>query len=321
MTRSESAAAFPPRVRVLVVEDDQDVQDLLASALDAVGLTTVRASTGEEALRIAESVPLHLVVLDMMLPECDGITVARALRADAQTADVPIIMVTARDQVEDKLMGFGAGVDDYVVKPFDTDELLARVRTQLRHVERNMLSEMTGLPGNRMIERAIQQTIDHAGVKWAILYVDIDHFKPYNDGYGFVKGNQVIQTLATVLTEAAAKYRLVEHPSFVGHIGGDDFIAIVDADMAEELCRDLIKRFDQAVPDFYDARDARRGYVVGTDRRGQETRFPLVSLSIGVVTNRHRRVHSHWQVGEVAAQVKKKAKAMPGSSFYVDRRR
>lgn len=317
----ESVSFCPSRPYVLIVEDDRDIQALLEMTLREAGMRTAVASTGEEALGIATADPPHLVVLDYMLPECDGLEVARALKANALTADVPIIMVTARGQIDDKLNGFNAGVDDYIVKPFDTSELLARVNTQLRHVERNLLSELTGLPGNRLIERTIQQTVTRADLKWAILYIDIDNFKAYNDAQGFLCGNQVIQELARILVAATATSHLGNGPCFLGHIGGDDFILICSAIEAEDLARRVIRAFDETVPNFYSETDLARGYVMAVDRRGQVVRFPLITVSIGIVTNAHRTIENHWLVGEIAAQVKRRAKALPGSSYYLDQRR
>jgi diguanylate cyclase (GGDEF)-like protein len=317
----ESVSACPPRPYILIVEDDRDIQALLEMTLHEAGMRTAVASTGEEALKIAGQAPPHLVVLDYMLPECDGLDVARSLKTNALTADVPIIMVTARAQIDDKLKGFKAGVDDYIVKPFDPNELLARVHTQLRHVERNLLSELTGLPGNRLIERTIQQTVERTDVRWAILYIDIDNFKAYNDTHGFICGNQVIQELARILVGVSTDCHLGQGPCFLGHIGGDDFIMICSANDAERVARQVIREFDETVPQFYSESDLKRGYVTTGDRRGQVIRFPLITVSIGIVTNAHRSIENHWTVGEIAAQVKQRAKALPGSSYYLDQRR
>ena len=233
---------------------------------------------------------------------------------------VPIIVLTAKASTADKLAGFAVGADDYVTKPFDMDELLARVSAQLRRVEQGLLSELTGLPGNTLIERAIRRTVETPGSRWAILYVDMDEFKAYNDVYGFLAGNGLIKALARILADVSRERGHDSDHDFVGHIGGDDFVLIADAEHAEFHSEEIIRRFDAEAPLHYSPEDRARGYVATTDRQGKLRRFGLVSVSIAVVTNRRRPIQSSFEVSSIAAEVKKKAKARPGSSYYVDQR-
>jgi diguanylate cyclase (GGDEF)-like protein len=228
-------------------------------------------------------------------------------------------MVTARQAVGEKVVALTSGADDYVTKPFDLHELLARIKTQLRHVELGLLSELTGLPGNTLIERSIGQVVRNQGVKWAILYIDVDNFKAYNDAYGFVRGNELIKGIARILDEVAREAG--DDLAFLGHIGGDDFVAIVRADQADDVARQIIARFDEAIGDYYSPADRARGYILAEDRQGRVARQPMATLSIGVVTNRYKRIDSVALVGQLAAEVKAKAKSLPGSAYYVDRRR
>jgi PleD family two-component response regulator len=188
---------------LLVVDDDPFIARLLEIELRAAGYDVRVASDGAQALTTAQERVPDLVLADVMMPNMDGFELTRRLRQDPRTAAVSIIMLTARGLSADKLEGFAIGADDYIVKPFDTPELLARIRGVLRR-SRDMRAQspLTGLPGNVRIEEEINGRVD-VGQPFAILYADLDHFKAYNDHYGFMRGDQVIQTTA----------RLVERPA------------------------------------------------------------------------------------------------------------
>jgi diguanylate cyclase (GGDEF)-like protein len=234
-----------------------------------------------------------------------------------KTAHIPVVILSARHDVEDKVRAFDSRVDDYLTKPFDMDELMARIRTQLRRVQENLLSPLTGLPGGLQVERAIAQKLRET-TPWAILYLDLDHFKGYNDVYGFIRGNDLIRLLANVASQVVRESGNLT--DFLGHIGGDDFVVITTPDRAEMLCQRLIRRFDFESRRLYTEEDLRRGTLLAPDRQGREHPYPLVSLSIGVVTNQHRQFTNIGHVSRIAAEVKRKAKATSGSSYFVDRR-
>jgi diguanylate cyclase (GGDEF)-like protein len=302
---------------VLVVEDDPLVVRMLCSMLEVEGFATLVAETGEAAVEYALREVPHLVLLDLMLPRMDGLEVARQLRANVKTAHIPVVMLSARHDTADKVRAFDTRVDDYLTKPFNTEELLARIRTQLRHVEQNLLSPLTGLPSGLQVERAISQQLRETA-PWAILYLDLDHFKAYNDVYGFLRGNDLIRlTGQTAIDTVRELGRLTD---FVGHIGGDDFVVITAPERIDPLCQELIRRFDARSQTLYTDDDQQRGVLLARDRQGQERSFPLVTLSIGVVTNLHRPLTSVEEVSRIAAEVKRKAKECGGSGYFVDRR-
>lgn len=302
---------------VLVVEDDPVIVRVLKATLEMEGFVPAVVSTGEAAVDYALREVPHLVLLDLMLPGMDGFEVARQLRANVKTAHIPVLILSARHDTADKVRAFETNVDDYLTKPFNVEELVARIRTQLRRVQENLLSPLTGLPGGVQVERAITQRLREA-TPWAIMYLDLDHFKAYNDVYGFLRGNDFIRLVANV---ASATVR--EHGNmtdFLGHIGGDDFVIITTPDRLETLCTQLILRFDVESRGLYTEEDLRRGTLIAPDRRGEERIYPLVSLSIGVVTNLYRPITNIEEVSRIAAEVKHKAKEMPGSTCFVDRR-
>jgi diguanylate cyclase (GGDEF)-like protein len=212
---------------------------------------------------------------------------------------------------------FESNVDDYLTKPFNGDELLARIRTQLRHVQELQLSPLTGLPSGLRIERAIDERLAEPGL-WSILYLDLDNFKAYNDVYGFVRGNDLIRLVARIIDEAMRD--LGGATDFLGHVGGDDFLLLTTPTRVEPLCQRVISRWDSESRAYYSPEDLQRGTLTAVDRQGQRQTYPLVALSIGVVTNERRSVTSLAEVSRVAAEVKRAAKSLHGSSWYVDRR-
>jgi diguanylate cyclase (GGDEF)-like protein len=302
---------------VLVVEDDPVIVRVLRATLEMEGFNPLVASTGEDAVQIALREVPHLVLLDLMLPGIDGFEVVRRLRANVKTAHIPVVILSARHDTADKVRAFETSVDDYLTKPFNVEELVARIRMQVRRVQENLLSPLTGLPGGLQVERAIVQKL-REGTPWAILYLDLDHFKAYNDVYGFLRGNDLIRLLANV---ASATMRDIGNVTdFLGHIGGDDFVIITTPDRLDALSGELMRRFDSESRQLYTEDDLRRGTLVAPDRRGQEHAYPLVSLSIGVVTNQYRPIANIEEVSRIAAEVKRKAKELPGSSCWVDKR-
>jgi diguanylate cyclase (GGDEF)-like protein len=302
---------------ILVVEDDPIIQRVLQTTLELEGFSSAQAETGEVAIQIALREVPHLILLDLMLPGMDGFEVVRQLRANVKTAHIPVLMLSARHDTADKVRAFDTSVDDYLTKPFNIEELLARIRMQLRRVQENLLSPLTGLPGGVQVERAIEQKLREE-VPWAILYLDLDHFKAYNDVYGFVRGNDLIRLLAHVASDAVRESGNVT--DFLGHVGGDDFVLITTPERLDFLCARLIDQFDVQSRALYTEDDLRRGALSALDRQGHQRLYPLVTLSIGVVTNQHRAISSMEEVSRVAAEVKRKAKEALASSYFVDRR-
>lgn len=306
------------KATILVADDDPKVRELLRIFLEKSGYRVLLAGNGIEAISMAqESVP-DVILVDVMMPQMDGFEVCRQLRNDTRIGHVPILMLTSRSALGDKLSGFESGADDYVTKPFDLDELLARIRALLRRArEVPARSPLTGLPGNRMLEEELRYRLQSGGAL-ALLYVDMDNFKAFNDAYGFVRGDEAIRLLARLIQESVAEKGSPD--DFIGHIGGDDFAIITRPERAEAICKTLIERFDAAIPALYDPADLEQGYLRGYDRHGVPHRFPLMTISVGVVNNINRTFSSLDEMGRLAAEMKHLAKRMPGSTYAVDRR-
>jgi diguanylate cyclase (GGDEF)-like protein len=218
----------------------------------------------------------------------------------------------------DKVVGLTAGADDYLVKPFDTLELIARVQSTLRrNQEFREVSPLTGLPGNTRILREIADRV-RSGVDYAVCYLDIDRFKSVNDAYGFARGDEFITALARSLHRAVVAAGLP--PAFLGHVGGDDFVVVCSPRQMRQLIERAIVDFEQAADALYDPADAKRGYLELTDRRGQVQQANLVTISVGVAESRSRRFTDPHEVVSVASEMKSVAKRQPGSYIAVDRR-
>jgi diguanylate cyclase (GGDEF)-like protein len=303
---------------VLVVDDSPEVSRLLELILTRAGYRVLAAADGREAVEMARTHRPDLLVLDVMMPGMDGLAVTRLLRDDPQLANVSIIMLTARGLAADKLEGLTAGADDYMAKPFDPGELLARVRGALRRARALQgVSPLSGLPGNVRIEEVIEGRL-RSGERFAILYADLDHFKPFNDHYGFARGDGVLRATAQTVLEVALA--VGDADTFVGHVGGDDFVVVTAPERAADVAKALIGAFDAQVGSFYDAEDAARGHLEGEDRSGQRQRFPLMSMSIGIATTDRRRFEHYAEAVGVAAEMKGYTKRTEGSSWAMDGR-
>jgi diguanylate cyclase (GGDEF)-like protein len=306
------------RARVLVVDDDVDIAGFVEMNLSMEGFEVVVAYDGESALEIIAARQPDLVILDLMMPGLDGAEVTRRLRADALTSALPIIMLTAKGQTVDKVMGLTAGVDDYVVKPFDTLELVARVRSTLRrNQEFREVSPLTGLPGNNRILREIGERLN-SGVDFAVCYCDIDGFKAVNDAYGFARGDEFITALAHKLHRAVTE--VGEPAAFLGHVGGDDFVVVCTPDQIRPLTEKAVAEFEAEADNLYEPTDRARGYISVTSRRAGLQDVGLVTVSIGVALSSRRRYGDPRELIAVASEMKTVAKSQPGSYVAVDRR-
>lgn len=178
-------------------------------------------------------------------------------------------------------------------------------------------SPLTRLPGNLAIEEVLKGKMER-GEKFALCYVDLDDFKAFNDKYGYARGSDIIKMSGEVIYRAKDQH--ADKHDFVGHIGGDDFVLITSPDQAEQVCRSIITDFDRSISAYYDAEDRDRGYIEGRDRYGVTRRFPIMSISIAVVSDVRRSFATPVEIAKVATEIKDYVKALPGSNYLVDRR-
>lgn len=305
------------RIKILIVDDEPDIRDVLELTLSD-RFDVITAIHGQDGLEKAKQFLPDLVLTDYMMPILNGPELCKALRKDISLSLVPIIMLTGKGDITDMVSGINSGADDYLLKPFEPETLLARIDMILKRTSRNLdANPLTRLPGNISITEELQSRIQ-SGQYFAIGYCDLDKFKVYNDKYGFEKGDEVIKATALVITKATEK--MGGRSVFVGHIGGDDFVFASDDDVADEICQKIITLFNQTAPSFYSKEDREAGFIIGTDRQGNATKVGLMSISIGVVSNKNQQITHVAQIGEIGAELKKFAKAQNISNFVRDKR-
>jgi diguanylate cyclase (GGDEF)-like protein len=309
---------LPRASLILVVDDDVDIARFVEVNLRLQGFDVLVAHDGEQALALLGEARPDLAVVDLMMPRVDGLELTRRLRENPLTSSMPIIMLTARGLTVDKVLGLTAGADDYLVKPFDTLELVARVNSTLRrNQEYREVSPLTGLPGNNRILREITDRV-RGGSDYAVCHIDIDRFKSVNDAYGFARGDEFITALARSLHRAVVEAGLP--PAFLGHIGGDDFVVVCTPEQVRPLTERAVGDFELAADTLYDQADAERGYIELVDRRGEVKTARLVTISIGVAQSTSRTYADPREVVAVASEMKTVAKSQPGSYVAMDRR-
>jgi diguanylate cyclase (GGDEF)-like protein len=304
--------------RILIADDLPDLLQALKETLEREGFVVSAVPDGQAALEAIRADPPDIAVLDFKMPRMDGFAVCRALREDPLLENLPVVILSASGSRESKVEGLDLGADDFITKPVDIRELLARIRMILKRTRQGLdANPLTRLPGNLSIESRIERAIGDE-TPLAVLYVDLNQFKAYNDAYGYDAGDRVIKTLARVLVD---QVRGGGPADFIGHIGGDDFIALSTPDRMEEAARKICAGFDAVVPSFYNAADLARGAISAKDRQGNMREFPLLSVSVGICHNKERSLQSFAHVAALGAELKKAAKAKAGSSYVVDRRR
>jgi DNA-binding response OmpR family regulator len=305
------------RPAVLIVDDDPAICAAIGDRLALDGVSSESAHDGLTAVERAIGMRPHLIILDLALPELSGDQVFARLQADHRTRYTPVVFLTGSSLRADKVRHLRAGADDYVTKPFDLDELAARVQVALRRLRiLGGLNPLSGLPGNTAIYEEITARL-RAGERFACLYLDIDNFKSFNDRYGFTRGDTLIGALAEAIFGAVAE---LGEDAFLGHIGGDDFIVLCGAGTAERLAGDIIARFGVRSRQLHDAGDLAAGGYEAPDRRGLRTRWPIASLSAGIALSDAKAFPTAAALAQTAAEMKTVAKRQQGAHVATDRR-
>ena len=260
-----------------------------------------------------------LIVINEDAIDRDVVELCRKIRKDEDNTITPVIIVSSKSSREHRVRILQESVEYFIKKPVDEQYLYYTVKNLNRLLSSNRrVSPLTGLPGNVQIHAELKKRILRQE-SFSVLYLDLDNFKAYNDVYGFLKGDEIIEFTAETIINSI--HREVLENTFVGHIGGDDFVAIVPGTNCEKLCQNILAHFDQNVKRYFTEGDLEKGYIEVANRKGIIEQFPLTSLSIGVVVADVGRFHNILEIGEVGAQVKHAAKSVMGSSYAVDRRK
>jgi len=260
-----------------------------------------------------------IIIINEDAIEVDIVELCKKIRSDDDNSITPIIVVSSNSEKEHRIQILKESVEYYIKKPVNAQYLYYTIKNLGRLITINRrISPLTGLPGNVQIHAELKKRISNKE-EFSVLYLDLDNFKAYNDVYGFLKGDEIIKfTADTIMTSI---HSLIPNNSFIGHIGGDDFIAIVPTLNCEDVCKDIIANFDANVVRFFTEDDVEKGYIEVANRKGVIEQFPLTSISIGVVEADMGRFANILEIGEVGAQVKHMAKSVMGSSYAIDRRR
>jgi diguanylate cyclase (GGDEF)-like protein len=314
--------------RILLADADlMSVATTIGALKDDYHIVT--AKTGSDLFRQLKKNQIDMVLLETSLPDMDGFEICRQLKADESSALLPVVFLTSVDKVAAEEKGFAAGAVEYIVKPFYAPTVKARIKNQFKLssaiAELQRLNQLaldanpnTGLPGNTSILKELQRLVEVAESA-CVVYADLDFFKVYNDTYGFAQGDNVISFTANVLRVAMQINGCSE--SFLGHIGGDDFVLVLPVEKQAAVAQEIVQRIDQGIMEFYSPEDVARGYVVAADRGGQERQHPLVCLSMGAIDLSKRKVKSAFEIVDICTETKKLAKQRPGSNIVVDQRR
>ncbi|MQA90324.1 MAG: response regulator [Gemmatimonas sp.] len=292
--------------RIIFAEDDEAMRFMVTDVLTAAGHTVIALADGRSVVALVRADPPDLVVLDYRMGAPDGFEVCRQIKDDPRLEHVPVLLLTAEHDVEDRIEGFEAGADDYLPKPFDARELVARVRALLRLSERGRgLNPTTGLPGGASIEREFERR-RMADAPFTLCYLDLDHFKAFNDRFGFATANALIEDVGRILRQLVAGSE-----DFAGHIGGDDFVIICSPSAARPLVERAQKLVVRALSRYVGPEILRKGAYAGRLRDGQEAQVPLTGLAAALLHLDPGTMPPLMRLGEMAADAKQLAKQAP----------
>jgi diguanylate cyclase (GGDEF)-like protein len=307
-----------PTYTILVVDDEPHIRHILQFTLEKAGYHVLIAEDGAEALDRMGSMKPNLVLLDVMMPGMDGRAVCRKMREDFTLSQIPVIMLSAKGEVGDKVAGLEGGANDYLVKPYSNDELLLRIKNVLEwNIKQREANPLTGLPGNPAIERELIGRINRRD-PYAFVYIDIDNFKGFNDYYGYQKGDEIIGFLAGILRKTIDK--LGTRDDFIGHIGGDDFVMIASPARAEIMAKYIVDEFDRSALLLLNEEDVKRGYLEIRDRQGEIKRIPVMSVTMALVISTDNHINHFAEINDIASSLKEYGKRISGSVVVKERR-
>ena len=302
---------------------DEDKEKIIYKAL--VQIMEKEKSIKVHNYKISEISEALVNIPDIVVVNEDNINVDmenvfKQIKSNEDNSITPIIVLSSNKEQNHIIETLKNDVEIYLTKAVNDEILYYSIMNIMKLLNRNrMVSPLTGLPGNVQIQAEMKKRLSN-GKSYAMIYIDLDNFKAYNDTYGFSNGDEMIKLTARVITKNVMKNDENEQ-NFVGHIGGDDFVAIVEGDDYEQVCQNIIAEFDKSVEKYFSKEDVERGYIEVENRKGVMEQFPLTTISVGVVEVTPERFKNTLEIGEAGAAVKHLAKTIYGSTYVIDRRK
>jgi diguanylate cyclase (GGDEF)-like protein len=304
---------------ILVIINDEQAREFLTLLLIGEGYKVKTAQSQTEAIAALAKESFNLLITDFHSGAVDGLQICKTIRQNFAFRHIPIILLIPGKEPMDRVKGIYAGADDYIEVPFEPGELLVRVKASLWRATRDLdANPLTKLPGNASVLKELELRIKSAH-PFAVSYLDLNRFKEFNDYYGFERGDRVISQTASIIINSLEKYGTPA--DFLGHIGGDDFIFVTTPDCIEDVCTEIVQNFERIVPSFYNEEDLNRGYIIVKNRAGELCRIPLLTLSIGIVSNEYRPLDHIGQIIEISTELKNYAKTFGKNIYIKDRRK
>ncbi len=302
--------------KILVIDDDELIRKNLTENLSADGHRVVCAVNGQDAFDKLKAFRADLVILDLEMPVMNGFEFLQTFRKRPEYNVVPVIVLSGKNTPAEIVRALKLGAANYILKPSAPSVISRHIQTTFEITSKYAdLNPLTGLPGNHVIALQVNQKLSKND-KFAFCYADLDNFKAYNDFYGFEKGDKVLLYTADILRKTLG----ILEDTFIGNIGGDDFVIIMPIDNFEKHLKSFIKAFDSGIKAFYETKDYMAGAISVMNRDGQIKEFPIISVSIGIVPSTTNTYYSILDISDAAVEVKKKAKSLTGSHYYIDQR-
>jgi len=318
MEQHSAICQFIRPQRVYLLSADPVLRETLGAIWPQDQLILTHFDRGRGAIEVLFNELPDLLIVDHDLPDMPGLDVVNLVKSENVYRQLPVILAIREKTLETMSDWCTAEVDDVIILPFTPARVKVRVFLTLARASRAFdTNPLSKLPGNTSIIQRIQEMIERQE-DFALAYADLDYFKSFNDKYGFSRGDEVLMMTARVIVNTIRGFAGVR--SFVGHIGGDDFVFMLPPDKVELACQRVVENFDSIIPHFYDEDDRARGFIQSTDREGNMRTFPLMAISIAVVFNIGGRLKHYGEASQIAMTLKKKAKENPKSTYVLDMR-
>jgi len=265
----------------------------------------------EQAFEIMEELEPDLVIISDTFKE--SITdLCKKIRNNSKLYRPVLVVLSKSSYLDDKLNALKSGADDFISEPIESSEFSIRIFAHLRRHVEELSNTITQLPTEKITYKVLKRTIN-SDIKWALLYLDIDHFKTYTEIYGYLAADKLLKTFVAILKSA------IDKGDFIGHLGENTFIILTAPYKAEQIAVYLNYTFDTVAPKFYSEKDAKKGYLIVSSDEKAGIRVPLVSTSIGIVSNQYKTYNNYQEAINAVINVHKMIKFLPGSSWISDR--